>query len=138
MYINPTLFGAKISATERRVRYQCAAFSLSSRIMDEYGTVLVSQKRTSWWRLEFDVWTPLGTYRFYKRYLDYFLEQEGGVLFRTHGSADFYRSDMVRATALKRSSKLGKSWELDILTEDHKSALVLASVTMCKLNPTTY
>lgn len=138
MYINPTLFGARITGTNSNVQYKCSTFSLSSKITDEDGTVLVSQKRTSWWGLNFNMSTPNGSYKFYKKYFDYYLEHESGVLFRTHGSVDFYTSGMNKATELKLSNKFGKYWELNLLNEDHKSALVLASVTICKLNPAVY
>ena len=138
MYINPTLFGAKITGTNSNMQYKCSAFSLSSVISDEFGTVLVSQKRISWWGLKFDMESTNGKYKFYKRYLDYFLEHESGALFRTHSSVDFYNSSMNRMTELKQSNKFGKYWELDILSDEHKSALALASITICKLNPTVY
>lgn len=138
MYINPTLFGVNITGTKNRLRYMCSIFSLSSRIIDEDGTVLACQKRTGWWRLKFHIETPAGRYRFYKGFLNYYLEHESGVVFQTQGSIDFYDVNMRKVTELKLSRKFGKYWELDILTEEHKSALVLASVTMCKLNPAVY
>lgn len=138
MYINPTLFGAKITGTNEKVLYRCRPFSLSSVIFGEDGTSLISQKRASWWSLKFDMVTPNGNYKFYKRYLDYFLEHESGAIFRTHSSIDFYDSKMKRVTDLKLSKNIGKYWDLNILTEDHKSAFVLASVTICKLTPAVY
>jgi len=138
MYINPTLFGAVITGTNANVRYRCKPFSLSSCIYDEDGVVLVSQNRTGWWGLKFEMVTPNGRYTFGKRYFDYFLEHESGALFRTHSSVDFYDSKMKRVTDLKLSRKSGKYWELNILTEEHKSAFVLASVTICKLTPSVY
>jgi len=138
MYINPTLFGAKITGTNEKVFYKCHPFSLSSAIFDDNGSLLISQKRTGWWSLKFDMVTPNGTYQFYRRYLDYFLEHESGVVFRTHGSLDFYDSEMKRVTGLKLSKNIGKYWELNIFTEEHKSAFVLASVTICKLSPAVY
>lgn len=51
---------------------------------------------------------------------------------------DFYSEKMKRVTNLRHSRRVGKCWELDILAEEHKSALVLASVTLCRLNPSVY
>lgn len=135
MYINPTLFGAKITGTARDVTYKTGIFSLSGSITDDDGSLLVSQKRTSWWGLKFDMVAPEGNYKFYQKYFDYFLEHENGQKFRTHSSVDFYNEKMERVTHLRHSNKFGKYWELDIFTEEHKSALVLASITICKLNP---
>lgn len=135
MFINPTLFGANITDTQKPVTYRCSIFSLSSSIKDDTGTVLAEQTRTSWWTLKFDVVTSKGKYQFYQKYFDYFLEHESGAILRTHNSTDFYSSNMQQVTNLQHSNKLGKKWELDLLTEHHRSALVIASVTMCKLNP---
>lgn len=137
MYINPTLFGANISGTERPVSFKCNAFNLNSSIYDEDGSLLASQKRTGLWNRKFEITTPDGTYKFYRQWFDYFLEHEGGDKFRTHTTIDFYNDKMKRVTHLRHSSKFGKYWELDLFTENHKSAFVMASVTICKLNPST-
>ncbi len=90
MYITPTLFGAKITGTALGVTYKSGILSLSSNISDENGNLLVSQKRTSWWRFSFDMVAPEGNYKFYQKGFDYFLEHEGCERFRTHTSVDFY------------------------------------------------
>jgi hypothetical protein len=136
MYINPTLFGANITGIERSVTYKCNAFNLNSSIYDEDDSLLANQKRTGIWNRSFEITTPNGSYKFYQRWFDYFLEHEGGEKFRTHTTVDFYNDKMKRITHLRRSSKFGKYWEFDLLSEDHKSAFVMASVTICKLNPT--
>lgn len=136
MYITPTLFGANITGIDRAVTYKCNAFNLNSSIYDVDGSLLVSQKRIGMWNRSFEIRTSNGIYKFYKRWFDYFLEHEGGDKFRTHATVDFYNDKMTRVTYLRYSSKFGKCWELDLFSENHKSAFVIASVTMCKLNPT--
>ena len=117
--------------------YKCSTFSLSASITDGNGVLLARQKRAGWWGLSFDMETADGGYRFYQRYFDYFIEHESGEQFRTHLSADFYDSKVKRVTSLRYAKKLGKYWEFDAFTVRHKWALLLASVTICKLTSAT-
>lgn len=137
MYINPTLFGAKISDTPEEITYHGRPFSLTGKIMDQNGVILGYQKRTSWWRLNFDLVTDRGTYKLRKTLLDYHLEHESGESFCTHGGIDFYEPKMMRVTQLHHSKKFGKYWELSIINDQHWHALLLASITICKLSPAT-
>jgi len=135
LYINPTLFGADITGVNRPVSYKCKMFSLSSVLKDMQGEIIAQQKRSSWWRLVFEMQTEEGEYKFYEKFGAYYLEHETGETFFTHNSMGFYNKYMKSVTDLKYTKKFGKMWELDLLTDKHQSAFVLASVTMCKLNP---
>lgn len=135
MYINPTLFGAKISDTPQAVSYQGNPFSLSGKIIGQNGVILGKLKRASWFRCDFDLVTDEGNYKLRTILYGYHLEHESGETFSTHGDVDFCESNLRKATQLRYSKKFGKHWELSILNEQHWHALLLASITICKLNP---
>ena len=108
MYINTSLLGANISGVNRPIVYRCKMFSLSSVIKDLDDNIIAQQKRTSWWRLAFDMQTEEGKYKFYQKFFTYYLEHESGEAFFTHNSVSFYNKHMKPVTDLNRSRQFGK------------------------------
>ncbi len=126
MKLSAKLLGLQIEDGDIRYEYSYTPFTQSSKLFDEDGSLLAELKRFGWFTLNFNLETQGNDYIFKCRQLNSELITPEGDVIRTDSSVNFYHNGQ-RLTQLKHDLRYQKYVALEIFSETHRTALMIAS-----------
>ena len=126
--IVPTAKGFEVSGQEANYLVTMRMFSLSAKTVDNRGFQIASMKRSSWWKLNYQIEAENEIYTFSSSaFNDTLFAKNANEKYLSNGSTELYESNGIRITELSRNKSPLGSLSLRIHIQKHQQALILVS-----------
>lgn len=126
MDISAKFLGLSIKDGEHQYEFSYMPFTQSSKLTDSDVNLVAELKRFGWFTLNFKLMTEGGEYLLKCRALNHQLTTPQGEIFQTGSSLDF-ASNTKQLTKLTRDNRFKKYVSLEVFSEHHRMALIIAS-----------
>ena len=103
-------------------------FSLSAKTLDDRGIQVASMKRSSWWKLNYQIDLDKETYSFSSSaFNDTLFAINANEKYLSNGSTELYEANGTRITELSKNKSPLESVNLRIHIPKHQQAFILVS-----------
>lgn len=131
--IHTSIFTTKVNSEVSDYIFKSKLFSHSSRLIDEHSTVVACLSRTSWWRMDFDLFAGDKKYKLHQRALGTELVfSESNLRFHTLSGLEFFNKALP-VTRVAINGNTANNYSLEVNEKDHWLALLMATCLECNL-----
>lgn len=126
MEISRRFLGLDINDNGSKLSYSYKPFVQSSKLVGENGELVAELKRFGWFTLNFHIFDGEQKYILRRKSMEHEIHTPSGEILRTNSGCNFYLNQNA-LTELKFDRRFGKHVSLEIFSDVHRTALLIAS-----------